>query len=228
MGKVVSKIVLTGGPCAGKTSALNKIEKELSEKGYRVFVVPESATEIINGGIRPFGNKAVDYLKFQELIITYQVYKDKMYEAAALSLPEEEQCIIIYDRGVIDNKAYIGQELFTRLLDDSRFDEIELLENYDMVIHLVTAANGALEHYTKANNEARSETPEEAIELDKRTLEAWLSHKKLEVIDNSTNFELKLERTINVIYTQLNLSYQEYGFLGQYNEETPMTKRLSV
>ena len=72
MGKIVSKIVLTGGPCAGKTSALTKIEEELTEKGYKVFIVGESATELIKGGIKPFGNNSIDCLDFQRIILKYQ------------------------------------------------------------------------------------------------------------------------------------------------------------
>ena len=47
----IAKIVITGGPCAGKTTALARIEQDLSEKGYHVFIVGESATELIKGGI---------------------------------------------------------------------------------------------------------------------------------------------------------------------------------
>ena len=36
----VKKIVLTGGPCAGKTTALQQIEREFTEKGYHVLIVP--------------------------------------------------------------------------------------------------------------------------------------------------------------------------------------------
>ena len=36
----ITKVVLTGGPCAGKTTALQKIEKEFTEKGYKVFIQP--------------------------------------------------------------------------------------------------------------------------------------------------------------------------------------------
>jgi len=36
----IYKIVITGGPCAGKTTSLAKIRQELSERGYRVFSVP--------------------------------------------------------------------------------------------------------------------------------------------------------------------------------------------
>ena len=52
MGKIVAKVVLTGGPCAGKTSALSKIESYFTERGYKVLIVGESATEIIKSGIK--------------------------------------------------------------------------------------------------------------------------------------------------------------------------------
>ena len=80
MGKIVAKIVLTGGPCAGKTSALSKIEEIFTEKGYKVLVVGESATEIIKGGIRPFGINAIDMYSFQDIILMYQYQKEKIYE----------------------------------------------------------------------------------------------------------------------------------------------------
>lgn len=170
MGKIVSKIVLTGGPCAGKTSALTKIEEELTEKGYKVFIVGESATELIKGGIKPFGNNSIDCLDFQRIILKYQYGKEKIYEEAAKKTPDDTKCVIVYDRGIIDNKAYIGQSLFNQLLKDLNMNELNLLDNYNMVIHLVTAADGAEEAYTLSNNQARTETVEEAKALDKKQL----------------------------------------------------------
>ena len=38
------EFVLTGGPCAGKTTALSVIEQVLSKKGFKVIIVPETAT----------------------------------------------------------------------------------------------------------------------------------------------------------------------------------------
>ena len=76
MGKLVGKIVLTGGPCAGKTTALSRIEQDLSENGYHVFVVGESATELIKGGIKPFGDKPFDLVLFQKLILKYQLHPE--------------------------------------------------------------------------------------------------------------------------------------------------------
>ena len=59
MGVLVAKIVLTGGPCAGKTTTISRIEEHLNEKGYHVLVLNECATELIKGGIRPFGENAL-------------------------------------------------------------------------------------------------------------------------------------------------------------------------
>ena len=65
---MVKRIVLTGGPCAGKTTILSKIEQDLLERGYKVFIVRESATELINGGITPH-QSGVGILNFQKLIL---------------------------------------------------------------------------------------------------------------------------------------------------------------
>jgi len=76
---MVKKIVLTGGPCAGKTTALARIEEDLTEKGYKVFVVGESATELIKSGVRPFGDKCLDMVTFQKMIMLYQLQKEEIY-----------------------------------------------------------------------------------------------------------------------------------------------------
>lgn len=46
----VSRILLTGGPCGGKTTALAAISQDLTQLGYKVIVVPEAATLIGTGG----------------------------------------------------------------------------------------------------------------------------------------------------------------------------------
>ena len=46
--KTITKIVITGGPCAGKTTAMNKIQKAFTALGYSVIFIPETATELIS------------------------------------------------------------------------------------------------------------------------------------------------------------------------------------
>jgi len=196
--KSLYKIVLTGGPCAGKTTALARLEEYLIEKGFHVFIVSESATELIKGGARPFGKNAIDIVEYQKLILDYQLSKERIYENASF-LNGSNKNVIIYDRGVLDNKAYINQSIFDEILSELGLSEIDLMDNYDMVIHMVTAADGKSEHYTLANNEARTESIEQAIELDKKTLNAWMGHQNLKIIDNSTEFDEKINRVLDCV-----------------------------
>ncbi len=199
----ITKIVLTGGPCAGKTTALQRIEKEFTEKGYKVFIIGESATELINGGARPFGILSIPTYQFQKGIVDYQLYKEAMYESFAMTLPDDTKCLLICDRGVLDNKAYIDREGFEQILKELSLKEIDLLTRYQMVLHLVTAAKGAEEFYTLENNEARSESVEEARDLDDTTLSCWIGHPNLHVIANNQDFNSKMDQVVRSIHREL-------------------------
>lgn len=197
MASIEAKIVLTGGPCGGKTTALSSIEENLTELGYKVIIVPEAATLLINGGIKCFGNNPLSNYKFQDTIIKLQMQNERLYEQAAREFSNDTKCVMVYDRGAMDGAAYIGKSEFNRLLNSNGLSRIHLTDNYDMVLHLVTAADGASEFYTLENNTARSEGIKEAIELDKKTLEAWENHSNLNIIDNSTDFDEKINKVIN-------------------------------
>lgn len=200
--KEIWTFVLTGGPCSGKTTALSTIEQELSNRGYYVLVVPETATELIFSGIRPFGN-SVSLLDFQEVVFRKQLFKEELYRNVACVNMMANKIVIIYDRGIIDNKSYITENEFKTLLAKFDMNEVEARDRYDAVFHLVTAADGAEEFYTLDNNASRTETPEQAIELDKKGILNWTGHSHLRVIDNSTNFKEKMSRLMNEIYACL-------------------------
>lgn len=199
------RIVLTGGPCAGKTTALQKIEKEFTEKGYKVFIIKESATEIIESGARPFGVLSVPTYEFQREILKYQLYKEEMYERFALTFPQNTKCLFVCDRGALDNKAYIEKEQFQQILDELSICNLDLIHRYHMILHLITAANGAEQFYTLANNHARTETIEEAKRLDMKTMNCWMGHPNLKVIPNSQGFEEKMHQVIRLIHQELNM-----------------------
>jgi len=46
----IYRVCLTGGPCAGKTTALTTITDHLTQKGFKVLIVPEAATLMMKGG----------------------------------------------------------------------------------------------------------------------------------------------------------------------------------
>ena len=189
----VTKIVITGGPCAGKTTGMNWIQNAFTKLGYLVLFVPETATELIQAGIDPKLCKTNG--DFQRNLLTLQLDKEKVFEQAAGTM-KASKVLIVCDRGALDNRAYMDNLEFAQLMEHLGTNEIELRDNYDAVFHLVTAAKGAKEFYTTANNAARKETPEEAAALDDKLIAAWTGHPHLRVIDNSTNFEDKMKRLI--------------------------------
>ena len=196
----ITKIVITGGPCAGKSTAFSRIQEEFTSLGYNVLFVPETATELINGGIAPWTCKTAD--EFQKYLIRLQLEKEKVFSDAASSM-SGEKFLIVCDRGMLDNKSYMTSFGFNSVLNELNLNETELRDNYDAVFHLVTAANGAEEFYTTANNAARTETPEEARIIDEKLISAWTGHPHLRVIDNSTSFDDKIKRLIKEIATFL-------------------------
>ena len=188
--KIITKIVLTGGPCGGKSTALSRIEQAYTGMGYKVIIVSETASDLIIGGI-PFGS--IPDVEFQTAVLSLMLFREKMFENCAKELPDEK-ILIVCDRGALDNKAYLSSDDFNKLMEKLNTNEIELMGNYDAVFHLVSPADGAEEYYTTANNQARTESAKHAVELDRLLIEAWTGHPHFRVIDNSTGFEEKLRR----------------------------------
>ena len=87
MEKRITRIVLTGGPAAGKTTLVSRILKEFkSEDGWKVLTIPETATELISGfGFGPFPN-CMSMEDFQ-----YYVIEDQLSPASA-SVPSPTAC----------------------------------------------------------------------------------------------------------------------------------------
>lgn len=195
----ITKIVLTGGPCAGKSTARQWIQDEFSKLGYNVLFITESATEFIQSGLTfDFYDNMV---QFETELAKMQIFKEQLYEdSAKLS---DKKTLLVCDRGVLDCKAFITAEEFYQVMDAIGSNEVEERDKYDAVFHLVTAADGAEDAYTLDNNTARRETLEEARESDKKIIHAWVGHPHLRIIDNSTDFQGKMERLIKEIATFL-------------------------
>jgi hypothetical protein len=98
-----------------------------------------------------------------------------------LAYLNQHRAVVLFDRGVMDVSAYMTQEQFQALLDEQGWNKVKLRDQrYDMVIHLVTAADGAEEFYSLDNNAARYERDlSVAIDTDRRTQNAWTGHPHL-------------------------------------------------
>lgn len=186
----ILKIVLTGGPGAGKSTAISRLKKVFLNLGYYVIVIPETATELIQAGITPTSCQSA--LEFQRNLFRLQREKEDIFENCA-KISKSFPVILILDRGLLDNKAYLPEDQFEDILKGENLTEKEVLKRYDAIFHLVTAANGAADCYTLENNQARSETPDQAIALDLKTKECWKNHPYVRVIPATPTFKEKLK-----------------------------------
>lgn len=218
----INMIVITGGPCAGKSTALSWIQNEFTQKGYHVIFINEAATELINNGIS--FNTCKDKVVFQEALMKMQREREEIYLNAATKMPYEK-ILIVCDRGILDSKAFLSELEFQYLMKELKVNEIELRDNYDAVFHLVSAAKGAEKFYTLENNKARSEGIEEARCVDNKLIAAWTGHPHFRIIDNSTDFNEKMKRLIAEISAFLG-EPEPFEIERKYLIEYPNVKQL--
>ena len=214
--KTITKIVVTGGPCAGKTTAMSWITNTFTKQGYAVLVIPETATGLITSGVAPW--TCENDVEYQRVQMFLQKAKEQAYEYAAHH-NKEKKILIICDRGIPDNSAYMKKEDYEMILKEMGTNAVTERDSYDAVFHLVTAADGAEKEYTLSNNGARTETIEQARAVDKRLMYAWTGHPHFRIIDNSTGFHEKMNRLIKEITSVLGepLPYEiERKFLIEY------------
>jgi CYTH domain-containing protein/predicted ATPase len=195
----IPSFVITGGPCAGKSTGLSRLRDHLANLGYTVLICPEAATSLLGSGIIP--GKTVSNELFQELIFKKILSNEAICMKAAKSLRGAKP-IIICDRGIMDGLAYTNPEHFQELCAKFRGDITMFRDKrYRAVMHLRTAALGAEDFYSLENNETRTETPKEARALDERTLHAWVGQPHLRVIPNKLGetFDTKIDHLIEEI-----------------------------
>lgn len=203
----VFTVALTGGPCAGKSSSLAAFTRELTARGLDVYAVPEVPTIMLNAGF-PYPGIAGGALlqAFENAIARTQVALENEVLALARARDALERCrpaVIFFDRGLLDLKAYCAPPVWDAVLAElGAAGEADVRARYDLAVHLQTSAIGAEPFYTTANNAARTETLEEARELDARVCEAWKGHPRWRCVPNraGARFDDKLaEATRHVL-----------------------------
>ena len=194
--QTITRIVITGGPCAGKTTAMSWIQNAFTQKGWLVLFVDETATQLSSGGA-PW-KLTRNNREYQYRVTQLMLAKEEVFTAVARTF-ETDKVLVVCDRGALDNRAYMSDEEFRYVLEKLDTTEVELRDHYDAVFHLVAAAKGAEEFYTYANNAARYETVQEAVESDDRLIAAWTGHPHLRIIDNRYSFDEKMLALIREI-----------------------------
>jgi predicted ATPase len=181
------RIVLTGGPGAGKTATLEMIKQAFCR---HVRVLPEAAGIVFGGGF-PRTTETVGRQAVQRAIY----YVQRELENVALA---ENAAIVLCDRGTVDSQAYwTGPGEFWTSVATTRDDEFA---RYDAVIHLRTPSEaGGYNH----SNVLRTESATEALAIDERIMEAWEGHPRRFVIEPHADFLEKAQHVIELIRAEL-------------------------
>lgn len=181
------RVVLTGGPGAGKTAVLELIRQSVCE---HVVVLPESAGIVFGGGF-PRTESAAVRRAAQRAIFFVQ----RELESAAEST---NPAIVLCDRGTVDGAAYWpGPDTLWSSVGVTRVDA---LARYDAVIHLRTPS---VAHGYGRANPLRLETPEEAARVDERIALEWDGHPRVFIVQATEDFVAKAGRALDLVRAEL-------------------------
>ena len=191
------KIVLTGGPSAGKTSIIEELRNHLF-KGAKLLFVSETATDLMKSGIK-VSNMVSEY-DFQKEVCKQQLAKEEYYKEIAAKLYHNNNVVIIYDRGLLDGVVYIDEDQSREIFANEGLILEEVHHRYNLIIHLESSSKNI--GYTTENNSTRRETEEEAKKIEDKTFyinKKYVPSLKLCFIPSCDNFEEKVKEVIELI-----------------------------
>ena len=182
------RIVLTGGPGGGKTTAADLIRREI---GDSIIVVPEAATMLFCGGFPRISGDIEAIEATQKSIFHVQRNIEDIQHSR---YPGR---VLLCDRGTVDGVAYWpnADTDFLELMGSSFNQE---LTRYDAVIFFETAAKGNMS--IEGGNPSRIEDNQKAIELDSKLKAAWSQHPNFYHIPHQKSFMKKLHNALDVFY----------------------------
>lgn len=182
------RVVLTGGPGAGKTALLELVRQALCE---HVRILPESAGIIFGGGF-PRMSEPICKKASQRAIFHVQRELEVIGDI-------DNAAVVLCDRGTVDGLAYWPgpPEDYWQSLNTTEADE---LARYDTVIHLRTPTEL---HGYNHQNPLRTEDARTAAEIDERLLAAWARHPHRVIVPSSATFLRKAERALEALRAEL-------------------------
>ena len=174
----MTKIVFTGGPSAGKSSFIQSLKLKVLDRRKDVFFAPEIATMLLSQGFPRFSDPK-NIIHQQRAIFKTQMEMEDLLEK------ENRYTFCFFDRGLPDALAYVNNPK-----DVFKEDYEKLFKRYDNIFHLEVAP---MESYTKINNNTRTESHKEALELENRLRVLWSKHKNYSFIESRKTFQEKFK-----------------------------------
>lgn len=198
----ISRIVITGGPCSGKKTALEQVKKYFEKHGYRVVIVPALGSNSIKNGLVP--SEAKDFIEYEKIQLKMQLEIEKLVDEAVNNI-NADKVLVLYDRGTMDVKTYTSKKEFKQILLDLNLNREDLLNKYDAVFHLKSTAKGLVSEY-----KSDEYSIEEAVNIENKTVAAWATHTNVRIIDNNKYFDYKINKLIKEISRFLNEDNNNY------------------
>lgn len=183
-----ARIVVTGGPGGGKSTAAELFRRELGE---RVVVVPESATLLFSGGFprhpTPDAHRAAQRAIFH--------VQRNLEDVQAAAYPTR---LLLCDRGTLDGAAYWPgpPEAFFEAMGTTLAAE---LGRYAGVLFFETAAVSGMS--IEGGNPTRVESDAEAARLDLALRRVWAHHPRFTFLPSERSFFAKLQRGLAALQT---------------------------
>ena len=172
------KVVVTGGPGAGKTALLEMAQRVSCQ---HVVFLPESASIVFGGGFPRLSDEQARKCS-QRSIFHVQ------HELETLADTRRDASLVLCDRGTLDGLAYWpgGPDDYWASLGTTREEQ---LARYDAVLHLEVPPP----KHGYASTKLRIESADEAAAIDDRIAAAWAGHPRVERISSSANFMEKMD-----------------------------------
>jgi len=198
----IHEIVLTGGPCGGKSTLMTSCKQTFGQKGYKLISIPEAVSEVMASGI---GYHEMPGYLFNDILFSKILNNEENSLRAGKYFAEQGQKVIImYDRGLRDIAAYTSPENWNRMMKKHKLTDEILNNRYDAVLNLVTTAYGAEIAFEQqwGNNPQRHETGgiQQARDTEDRTQAAWQGHHNFQVfVNGSGGWPEKEKRVLDAI-----------------------------
>jgi predicted ATPase len=181
------RVVVTGGPGAGKTAVLELARRDLCR---HVDVLPEAASIVFSGG---FPRRDADTARRCAQRAIYRVQHE--LETMALA---DDLAVALCDRGTLDALAYWPGSWNDFFADVETTMEKELAR-YAAVIHLRVPSRASEYRQTALRHESHAE----AREVDARLFEVWALHPRRIVIDDAEDFMIKARHALAAIRAEV-------------------------
>lgn len=184
--KQFRKVCFTGGPCAGKSSAIAWLRERYPDQ---FLLVPEVASFCI-----PIGLKRTipdQSLMLHKIILATQLLLQQQVEISAAHFGKS----VLLDRGALDCLAYVPNSIDLA----STKDVAAMLKWYDVVIHMRTLAKNMPGKYSISAENHRDEDPDNARNIDDNLAAIWSAHPSYRLVESCATFDERMLIVISIL-----------------------------